>query len=365
MPSHAEQIQQKFPTERYKRFWYPTRPLFTLLMGLSIAALGWIGLFPMSWALWFAAAFALDDLPLTPITAMFTAINNLLQGRKKFKAIVMIIALIAALILGGVLGYFVFAHSVFAVKLITDYIAITTCSPLLISMGAMLGAFIAHATHKISPFMGFALGIFVASWIPFSPPLIIEIVFISMAASTFLTSVITKQALKAYYKYYYGQSNADGYECARRPEAQAEFIDQQAQKFQVTPEEFQQLATHCKDRIASIKREATFFQEFGGERTYISNSYKDIYHGLMNPRLTDTDVLMVKDLIANSELPVELQIDPQRKQIERAKIQAHFLFGTFSNHGVEKRTLGHQFKIEEGGGLDSEKIAPFTRCMSA
>ena len=213
MPSHAEQIQQKFPTERYKRFWYPTRPLFTLLMGLSIAALGWIGLFPMSWALWFAAAFAFDDLPLTPITAMFTAVNNLLQGRKKFKAIVMIITLSAALILGGVLGYVVLAQSAVAVKFITDYIALTACSPILISMGAMLGAYIAHATHKISPFMGFALGIGVASWIPFSPPLIIEIVFLSIAACTFLAAVITKQALRAYYKHYYGESNADGYEC--------------------------------------------------------------------------------------------------------------------------------------------------------
>ena len=153
-------------------------------------------------------------------------------------------------------------------------------------------------------------------------------------------------------------------QCARSPEAQAAFINQQAQKFQVTPEEFQQLATHCKGRIASIKHNANFFQEFGGERTYISNSYKDIYHGLMNPRLTDTDVLMVKDLIAHSELPGEIQSDPQRKQTERAFIQAHFLFGSFSNEGVEKRTLGHQFKIEEGGGLEPEKIEPFIRGMS-
>ncbi len=359
MPSHADQIQQRFPTERYKRFWYPTRPMFTLLSGLSIAALGFLGIVPLSWALWFAAAFALDDLPLTPITGMFTAINNLLQGRKKLKAVVMITALSLALILGGVLGYFFIAQTPFAVKLITDYIALTSCSPLLISLGAILGAYVAHATHKISPFMGFALGICVASFIPFSPPLIVEIVFLSMAACTFVTSVITKQALRAYYKHVHGETNADGYEHARSTEAQAEFINQQAEKFNVTPEELQALATHCKVRVAEIKRNASFYQEYIGSRNYTSNSFKDIYHSLMNPKLTPAEVVDVKDLIANSKLPAELENDAEARATQTVMMNVHFVYGTFFHQGVEARTLGHQLKIAEGGGLNEELIRPF------
>jgi hypothetical protein len=71
MISPETEILKRFPTERYKRFWYPTRPLFTLLTGLFLAGLGGVGILPLSWALWFAAAFALDDLPITPINVCF------------------------------------------------------------------------------------------------------------------------------------------------------------------------------------------------------------------------------------------------------------------------------------------------------
>ena len=185
MQSNTEEIFKRFPTEKYKRFWYPTRPLFTLFMGLFIAGLGWIGLLPFSWALWFSAAFALDDLPITPITAMFTAMNNLRQGRKTLKAIVMIIAIGFAVITGGFVGYFFLAKTPIAVKFITDYIILTDCSPLFISLGAMIGACVAHVTHKMSPFMGFSLGILIASFVPLSPPLIVEIIYLSIAASAF------------------------------------------------------------------------------------------------------------------------------------------------------------------------------------
>ena len=203
MQSNTEAILKRFPTEKYKRFWYPTRPIFTLFLGLFLSSLGWLGIMPISWALWAAAAFALDDLPITPITAMFTSINNLMQGRKTLKAIVMITAISLAIIAGSLLGYFVLAQTPIAVKLISDYIALTSCSPLLISIGAMLGAYAAHATHKISPFMGFGLGILVASFIPFSPPLIVEIMFLSIAGCAFVTSVLVKHSLRAYFKFTY------------------------------------------------------------------------------------------------------------------------------------------------------------------
>lgn len=354
MQSNIEEISKRFPTEKYKRFWYPTRPLFTLLTGLFVAGLGWVGILPFSWALWFAAAFALDDLPITPITAMFTAINNLRQGRKTLKAIVMIIAISLAVIAGGCLGYFVLAQAPIAVKLITDYIALTSCSPLFISLGAMLGAYSAHATHKISPFMGFAFGILIASFIPFSPPLIVEIVFLSIAGSAFLTSVLVKQGLRAYFKWRYGESNADGYECARSPEAQEVFVNQQALKFGVTPDAFQNLASHCKEKVSTYKSQASFWHEFSGNRNYVTNSFKDIYHGLMNPRLTHAEAKTVKELIKNSELAAENK-NPKTK----VQIESHFALGTFFHAGVSARTLGHQIKIMEGGGLDADTIRPF------
>jgi hypothetical protein len=352
--NNAEEIFKRFPTERYKRFWYPTRPLFTLFTGLFIAGLGVLGLLPFSWTLWFAAAFALDDLPITPISAMFTAINNLIQGRKTLKSMVMITAISLAVITGGLLGYFVLAQSPIAVKLIMDYIVLTACSPLFISLGAMLGAFVAHATHKINPFMGFSLGISIASLIPFSPPLIFEIIFLSIAGCTFLTSMLAKQGLRAYFKYTYGDSNADGHACARSPEDQAAFVASQAAKFKVTPEAFQNLVSHCKEKFTTYKQQASFLHEFSGNRNYVTNSFKDIYLGLMNPKLTDTEAVTVKELIANSRLD-----DVNNNQETKIRIETHFVLGTFFHAGVSERTLGHQIKIAEGGGLDSDKISPF------
>lgn len=354
MQSNTDEILKRFPTEKYKRFWYPTRPIFTLFLGLFISSLGWLGILPISWALWFAAAFALDDLPITPISAMFTAINNLIQGRKTLKAIVMITAISLAVIAGGLLGYFVLAQTPIAVKLITDYIAMTSCSPLFISLGAMLGAYAAHATHKISPFMGFGFGILVASFLPFSPPLIVEIVFLSIAGCAFVTSVLAKQALRAYFKYAYGESNADGYECARSPEEQTEFVARQAAKFDVTPQQLQNLATHCKEKASTYKNRATFWHEFSGNRNYVTNSFKDIYHGLMNPRLTQAEAITVKELIADSKLDAEND-NPQTT----ARINAHYAFGTFFHADVSTRVLAHQVKIAKGGGLDEDTLRPF------
>jgi hypothetical protein len=285
---------------------------------------------------------------------MFTAINNLMQGRKTLKAIVMISAISLSLIAGSLLGYLVLAQSPAAVKLIMDYIVLTNCSPLFISLGAMLGAYLAHLTHKISPFMGFTLGIFVGSFIPFSPPLIVEIVFLSIAGCTFVTTVLAKQALRAYFKYTYGESNADGYERARSPEDQAAFVVRQAAKFDVTPAEFQDLVTHCKEKISTYKYQATVLHEFSGNRNYVTNSFKDIYHGLMNPGLTDADTEIVKKLIGNSQLD-----DADNNPETKAEIDLRYAFGTFFQAGLPVRTLAHQFKIMEGGGLDSEKIRPF------
>ncbi len=360
MTDAKTEILKHFPNERYKRFWYPTRPIFTLFLGLTITSLGVIGIIPLAWALWAAAAFALDDLPLTPILAMFTAVNNLKEGRKTLKAGIMIAALTLAVLSGGFLGYFVFAKSAFVMKLITDYITLTSCSPLLISLGATLGAAVAHTTHKIRPFLGILLGIGIASLIPFSPPLMLEIMFLSVASFAFVTSVVVKQGLRAYFKYRYGHTNADGYECARNEEAQNAFIKSQAETFNVTDNQLQDLAAHCKEKAAAYKRDASFFHEYFGDRTHVTNAYKDIYHGLMDPNLTADTACDVKKLIQRShEASFWGQVREDTRDRAKAKANLHFAFGTFFSAGFDARMEAHQVKIYEGGELDTERLRPF------
>ncbi len=342
-------VLQRFTTEKYKRFWYPTRPLFTLITGFFLAGLGFVGILPMSWALYFSAVFAFDDLPLTPILGILTSANNLAHGRKITKALVMITATTLAALTGGLLGFFVLSQLPAFMLAINSFIAATSCSPVLISIGAVTGSLIAHFSNKISPFLGIALGAVIFSCLPIPVPLMVDIVFVCAATLAFVSNIAAKQGLRAYYQYRYGHSNADGYSIDKHPDKIEEFTKSQADKFGVTPKAFSSLLTHCKEKVHGIKSKATFLEEFTNTRQPRSNSYKDIYFGLMNPSATKEDIASIKTLIENSR-PVVL-----RKFKEEAKLDLTSS-GTLRND-LKLRTEYHQYKI--GVGIPSELIEPF------
>ena len=255
-------ILQQYPTEKYKRFWYPTRPLFTFVLGVFLASLGYIGILPMGWALWLSAAFAFDDLPLTPIMGIITSINNLAHGRKQTKAIVMISSIILATISGGLLGFFVMSQLPGFMTGITGFIAATSCSPILISIGAITGGLLAHKTNKFSPFTGIILGVTVASFVPFPVSIMVDTVFICAAGLAFVSSILVKQSLRIYYNYRYGNTNADGYQMNKPLAEQNDFIKQQATKFNVPVDAFEKLIRHCMQKIRDVKNKATVIGEF-------------------------------------------------------------------------------------------------------
>ena len=365
----STKVGQLFLTSKYKRFWYPTRPFFTLGLGLFLASLGWIGILPLSWALWAAAAFALDDLPMTPIIAIMTAINNLFHGRKTLKAQVIISTITIALIIGSSLGFFVFAQMPVIVAGFTQYIALTSCSPILISIGAILGGYMAHITHKMNPILGMGLGITLMSYAPITIPLIVEIVFISSASFAFITSIATKQALSFYFKRQYGHSNADGYNQARSVEEQQIFIEKQAKNFSVEKQAFEKLTQFCQNRVSTIKDTSFILTELMNARTARSNPYKDIYHGLMKPELTEEDIVSVKKLIVDSAvapiipLDVELANSLLLKFIHEA---GAVLIGTLhsttnpDNFTLESKTECNKSMISMSGGLDESLTRPFS-----
>ena len=349
-----------YPTDKYKRFYYPTRPLFTVMLGLSLLSLGLIGLLPISWALWLSAAFAFDDLPLTPIMAFVTSVNNLINGRKQTKALIMITSIILASIAGGLLGYFVLSQSAAFMAYTTAFIEATTCSPIFISIGAIIGGLFAHLSKKCGSFIGIALGVLIASLIPPTiVPLMVDVVFMSAAAGAFITSIAVKQSLRAYYKFRYGDSNADGYNINRGQVDQTAFIDVQANKFGVTPAEFLKLTQYCKDNINDIKANASFFEEFAGNRTLASNSYKDIYHGLMNSNATREDIDATKHLIMESS---EVSITLAQGGLTSDPNEIRLLTTTSELAKPKRRLLYHQLwlvKDEKGKGIPEDTIIPF------
>ncbi|MCR9192659.1 MAG: hypothetical protein NXI01_08380 [Gammaproteobacteria bacterium] len=353
MPSNhdLETISRQFPTTKYKRFWYPTRPVLTLALGIFLASLGYFGILPMAWALWAAAAFAFDDLPLTPIMAMFTAVNNLMEGRKMVKAIAMIMAITLAVLVGGYLGYAVFAHNPMIVKGVTDYIAETSCSPLLISLGAILGGGAAHYTRKVSPFVGFMLGILIASFLPIPVPLVVEITYLSVAVLAFVASVVTKQVLRAYYYLSYGHSNADGYEVAKASEQQKRFIQEQSRNFGVSEDIFLGITEYCREEITKIKQGASYLQEFAGNRTPVTNSYKNICYGLMKPNPSPEEVEATKQLIAcSNQLSEEDNTDANKAMAQMS---------VFTVPGQARLTLAHQLNINANSKLPEKYVTAF------
>ena len=353
-------IEQQFRTDKYKRFWYPTRPFFTLGLGLALAGLGIIGLLPVGTALWLAAALAFDDLPLTPIMSLVTAVNNKFNGRKKLKSTITIIVVSSAIIFGSLSGLFLLSHSTAFIGMVKDFIAVTQCSPLMVALGAFAGGSLAHYSNKVSHFVGVAAGAVIMSLIPIQIPLIIDFVFVCAAGAAFVASVISKQCLRAYMKFRYGDTNADGYEMDKSDLEKDIFIQGQANKFHVTKQTFRRLISLCRERIQITKEKASLWQELTGERQTKTNSYKDIYFGLMNKNASSEDVILVKELLYKS----------MHDKVEQTRIESP---QTFKNKDSiptrhlrskpDVRMLFHQAQIAPG--IEDAYINPFIFNSSA
>ncbi len=146
---HTKKIKQRFLSETYKQFSYQTRPFTTIAMAVLLIGLGFFHIVNLAVISWILAAFVLDNVALTPIMSALRAVSNLANGRKTFKAKIMLVVIVVSLLAGAVLGCFVWAPMPMITKFFLDYIALTGCSPFLISMGAMAGGYFSHATHKI------------------------------------------------------------------------------------------------------------------------------------------------------------------------------------------------------------------------
>ena len=351
---HVKKILKRFPTEGYKQFSHQTRPFLTMAMAVFLIALGWFQIVNFVVIAWLLAAFVLDNVALTPIMSALRAFNHLANGRKKLKSIVILAVVALALVSGAGLGYFGLLHTPAVVGFFTNYIALTGCSPFMISMGAMAGAYFSHSTHKLSLFWGIFLGSCCVSLLPILVPVAFEVVYFSAVAIAFFATLIAKQSLRAYYKYYYGHTNADGYSLAKNPTEIREFSITQAQKFGVSTSQFLVLTQQCQTRIAETKRDASFWSEYMNYRSNTTNSYKDIYFGLMNPTPSAEDIKEMKYVIANSNLPTASNTVENKK-----KVTTMSRLGTFFAPDVELRTLAHQFHISESGLLDPNLLNSF------
>lgn len=197
------------------------------------------------------------------------------------------------------------------------------------------------------------------SLLPIPIPFMVDFVFICAASAAFVASIVTKQALRAFTKFRYGHSNAHGYEMGRSETEQQAFIEEQAKKFSVTTEQFKNLITLCREKIQTIKDKATFFEEFSGTRQPVTNSFKDIYLGLMNPHCTIESANSVKELLKAS---THAAVSEARSSPSDADMSWSKEFTTTSavlRSDLHVRTLYYQAHISPG--IQEDAISPFLR----
>ncbi len=368
------EIKKRYATERHKRFFFPIRPLFTLGASLLFAALYLLGVMSITIAIILTAAFAFEDLPLAPFIKLIRAANNLSNGRKKLKSVVMISVISISALIGGPIAFFIFIHNPFFMLGIAAFVFGTGCSPIWLFLGGAVGALFADRNQKLTPLAAILAGVGIGWTIGFFLPVtiippVVSAIFVSSVACAFIGSVVAKQSLRFYFYCKYGHSNADGYNMHRPPEKQAAFIAAQAKKFDVSVEHFKALTEYCKTKVADIKYEASpihalkatsfsnpfavftwCLDEFTLKRNYQTNAYKDIYHGLMTKNATPETVKQMQALLKDSKkVPKALEDAPKYP----------FIFCGKRQDNLQTRTFFHQSQLAEAGGISEDLIKPF------
>lgn len=350
---------EPFLTDRYKRFLNSNSVLFVFVEELFWAILAFVGILPTSWLTWFFAR-SFNKLIATPIWQIFASINNLRNERKQFKSIIMLITLSLSMIIGGLLGYFVLYQSPLFMGAVTTFLNQISCPPAISFFGAMFGGIIATLFGKIPPFIGVSVGTFIGSYLPLTIPLIVDVVFVSSLTTAVFAGYIAKKLLRAYYQTHYGYANADGYKTDCSPAEQEEYIAHQAKKFNVEPLKFKELITHCKNQIKKIKSRASFFEEYWEIRRAKTNTYKDIFHKLMDPKLEQEDIDEARELLrlsTTSKVKEDTEALSSISKKELKYLPSFFTSIHLNKTGNEVRVLTHQLFLE--GGIDDEMIQPF------
>ena len=352
-------VLQRFPTEKYKQLSTRSWPLLTLSMLLMLASLNFLNYVSLITALSYAGL-VMPFIVWAPISAMMTSINNVTHERKMTKAVVMIAAISLAAVVGGLLGYFGLSQSLFFIPIVIDFLNACIFSPFIFSLCTLTGSLLAHATNRNprdGAYQGAQVGLLAPITVLFIHlriPFIFDVVCMCGLGLAFITSIVAKQSLRAYYKYQYGHSNADGYQMDKTENAQNTFIAEQAQKFNVSELAFKNLINYCKHKIGAIKKQASFYQvpDHESPDQEQSNSFKDIYHGLMNPKSRIEDRVSVKELLRDT-IHIHYLIKPD--PILELKLKSATYRTIHSD--LFLRTLFHQHQIDTT--FEKAYIEPF------
>lgn len=290
------------PKERfYKKYFsakdifYPIRPLVTLAIGLALFSLGISGILGAGFLIWLGVTISSDDITMYPWLRVNKLYTNLTHRHKTLKASIGLVVISLALAGGLALGIFVCAtNPVFLGWLIAIKASMDSSITILIAC-QVIGGLIAKYFGKPA-ILGIVLGSMIASIIPVTIPIAIEAVVLTTTMCTFFSAILIKQCMRLFTWIAYGHTNADGYHYAHETDKILDKDEQQAQVYNVTPENIRSLRKALIDSVKYIKTLSHVGNDISGSTGQMTAAYKDMLQ-LLNTAKTEEEAKLLREMI--------------------------------------------------------------------
>lgn len=288
----------------YRRFhnvsklFYPNRPIVSLLIGMSVVLLAYIGVFPLSVGLLCGIGYIVDDLIITPILGLAKYIRNLAYGEKKLKSVFGILGIVAGYALGFVLGYFVFMSMPAILALVPPIQAgvHTSITIFALSVAVVIGI---AKIMRFSPMYLLWLDwlVFLIFPIPTVVSASVDVLVTSVVVSSFVASLAIKHLMRLVCWAITGKTNGDSFVNVQ----DEELFEQQANFFKVTKDQYIALKNSIVDMITNIERISPLLTKVTGSSKLEKNSYKNMMYLLLYAK-DRTDLENLQELLGHNDL---------------------------------------------------------------
>lgn len=250
----------KFSTDNYKRTPY-LFPWLIRILEFPERSITYLSLQILLEPVYLLTDFVFNLLFLTPYLHLRRSIDNILVERKLIKGIFSI----SAIALGAIGGVRYSAYLMSHFPLYYDFLSSITSIGFYSILFMIAGEMVSRITNRVSSnkasVVGWLLGtatalISIKMDMPIQIPENIFGAIVSAGVFAFAGSVISKFSLKAYYKYRYGRTNADGegaFYDHRVPDGSHVLDEKQAQVFGVSANDVRRLRQVCLNLLDKLK----------------------------------------------------------------------------------------------------------------
>jgi hypothetical protein len=291
---YSNKTKSRFLSAR--SIYYPIRPIFSLILGLTIMGLAWTPLLPFAVAVFIGTMILSDDLIMFPLLGLLRAKSNFLAGRKELKSLLKVVYTIAGYVLGAALAYFVLLNIPAVMAVVTMISAGVGCGIAVYMAAAFIGSLFFHYLN-LPPILGVFLGLGVAGFIPPLLSVNVDVIAATSLTCGFVFSFLVKQGVRLANKIACSHTNADGYQFMHKNDEETLAKDAKLAKlFNVEKNKVTDLRNILMEIIKTIKKEDSLYQDIMGFRQMKTSSFKDILHVLLTAKNSE-DIKNLKKLL--------------------------------------------------------------------